>query len=249
MKIVLFSRVPRWYSFKNERLARRLAAEGHTVAGVVVEQTKTLDSIQEWRRKLGFSVFAQKATKKIFSRNGHSPTNGSAKLPEINPPVFFVRKHNSAECEAILRKLQPDIAVLRGCGILKKNILEVPRIGAINPHYALLPDFRGMDVTEWSVLHDAPVAVSIHAVGEGVDTGAVLLSRQIEIAAEDTTGSLRDKCAALAVDLIVEALRDIEKTGELPRAETNGVGGKQFFQMHERLRELANRKISLRNGS
>jgi methionyl-tRNA formyltransferase len=244
MKIVLFSRVPRWYSFKNERLARRLAAEGHEIAGVVVEQTKTLDSIQEWRRKLGVSVFAQKATKKIFNRNGHSQTNGSANLPEIDPPVFFVRKHNSPECETILRRLQPDVLVLRGCGILKKNILNIPRIGAINPHYAVLPDFRGMDVTEWSVLHDAPVAVSIHAVGEGVDTGAVILSGEIEITTGDTTGSLRDKCAALAVDLIAEALRNIEKTEELPGESKNGASGKQFFQMHERLRELANRKIA-----
>ncbi len=59
MRIVLFSRVPRWYSFKNERLASRLTNDGHEIAGVVVEQTATLKSLREWTKKLGWNVFSQ----------------------------------------------------------------------------------------------------------------------------------------------------------------------------------------------
>ncbi|HEY0427329.1 MAG TPA: formyl transferase [Pyrinomonadaceae bacterium] len=243
MKIVLFSRVPRWYSFRNERLVSRLAAEGHEIAGIIVEQTSTFKSIREWLWKLGFRVFIKKALQKIA---GKKAPNRAAKniLPsrKVSPKVFFVKSHNSIECAAILKNLEPEIIVLRGCGIIKKQILEIPRIGVINPHYALLPAYRGMDVTEWSALHGAPVAVSVHTVNEGVDTGIVLKSEEILISSEDTTGTLRDKCAALAVELIAEALSEIAVKRVLPE-EFGKAGGRQYFQMHPRLKKLADARI------
>jgi methionyl-tRNA formyltransferase len=246
MKIVLFSRVPRWYSFKNERLASRLTADGHKIVGVVVEQTGTLKSIREWIWKLGFRVFFNKVLTKVSGKKSqNTPTKTSTDKSlniKVSPKVFFVKSHNSTECVEILKSLQPEVIVLRGCGIVKKQVLEVPKIGVINPHYALLPDYRGMDVTEWSALHGDPIAVSVHAVNEGVDTGKVLKSRIIKADAEDTTGTLRDKCAALAVDLISEALAGIEKTRALPK-ELIEAGGKQYFQMHLRLKKLADERL------
>lgn len=56
---------------------------------------------------------------------------------EVAPDVFLVKSHNSAECVQILRDLEPDLIVLRGCGIVKKQVLEIPKIGVINPHYAI----------------------------------------------------------------------------------------------------------------
>jgi methionyl-tRNA formyltransferase len=246
MKIVLFSRVPRWYSFKNERLASRLTADGHEIVGVVVEQTGTLKSIREWIWKLGFRVFFKKTLQKISGQKAQNATTETYADKSLNvkvsPKVFLVKSHNSAECVEILKSLQPEVIVLRGCGIVKKQVLEVPKIGVINPHYALLPDYRGMDVTEWSALHGDPIAVSVHAVNEGVDTGKVLKSRIIEADAADTTGTLRDKCAALAVDLISEALAEIEKTQTLPK-ERIEAGGRQYFQMHPRLKKIADERL------
>ncbi len=246
MKIVLFSRVPRWYSFKNERLASRLTADGHEIIGVIVEETKTLKSIREWVWKLGFRVFFKKVLQKISGKKSQNATTKTSddRSPnvKISPKVFLVKSHNSAECVEILKSLQPEVIVLRGCGIVKKQVLEVPKIGVINPHYALLPDYRGMDVTEWSALHGDPIAVSVHAVNEGVDTGKVLKSRIIEADADDTTGTLRDKCAALAVDLISEALTQIKETQTLPK-ERIEAGGRQYFQMHPRLKKLADERL------
>jgi len=191
MKVVLFSRVPLWYSFKNERLARRLAADGHEVAGV-----------------------------KLLGRKSESASIGAAKLPEFSPAVHFVKSHNSPECVAIRNKIAPDLIVLRGCGTIKKQVLDVPKIGVINPHYAKLPDFRGMDVTEWSVLCGADVAVSVHTVNEGVDTGVVLRSEMIKPSTIDTVGSLRDKSAALVVELRASAVSDFANGKKFPFVES-----------------------------
>jgi methionyl-tRNA formyltransferase len=243
MKIVLFSRVPRWYSFRNERLARRLAADGHEVCGVIVEQTATLDSLREWKQKLGADVFLKKAAKKVFGEGAPQNNGHRSAMPEVSPEVYFVESHNSPECADILRRLAPDMVVLRGCGIIKKHILDIPRIGVINPHYAKLPDFRGMDVTEWSVLCGAEVAVSVHTVNEGVDTGVVLKSETIRPTSEDTVGSLRDKSAALVIDLLAQAVNDFANGMPFPQSTSDEVAGKQYFKMHDRLKELANARL------
>lgn len=245
MRIVLFSRVPRWYSFKNERLVTRLSNDGHEIAAVVVEQTSTLKSLSEWIGKFGPKVFIQKVLNKLKG-NKIEVSNNSAPVSGISPKVFFVKSHNSAKCEGILKELQPEVIVLRGCGILKKPILDVPKIGVINPHYALLPAYRGMDVTEWSALHGDPIAVSVHTVNEGVDTGVVLKSKIIEPDPTDTTGTLRDKCAVIAVELISASLAEIEKKGTLPANRADIGAGKQYFKMHPRLKRLADRRLSLR---
>ncbi len=242
MKIVLFSRVPRWYSFKNERLVRRLTADGHKVVGVIVEQTSTIKSLLEWKKKLGADVFIKKTVQKILGKKPLSNSENN-KLPEVSPEVFFVKAHNSAECVGILQQLSPDLIILRGCGIIKKQVLALPKIGVINPHYAKLPDFRGMDVTEWSVLCGAEVAVSVHAVNEGVDTGVVLRSAIIKPTAADTVGSLRDKSAALVVNLLAEAVADFAGGRKFPKDEIIEKGGKQYFQMDERLKRLANLRL------
>lgn len=247
MKIVLFSRVPRWYSFKNERLASHLSAEGFEILGVIVEEVPTFKALQEWTKKLGFGVFVKKVAQRLSGKGQTSSDekqNSQIQLSKtaVSPKVYHFESHNSSECVEKVRELSPDVIVLRGCGIIKPAMLEVPKIGVINPHYALLPDFRGMDVTEWSALHGDPIAVSVHSVNKGIDTGTVLKSEIIEPTLEDTVGSLRDKSAALAVKLLKDALVDLREGKEFPENKMNN-GGRQFFKMHPRLKELANQRL------
>jgi hypothetical protein len=65
MRIVMFARVPGWYSFHQDRLARRLQAEGHEIVGIVVEKTKTLATLREWFHALGPRVMIEKIFKKL----------------------------------------------------------------------------------------------------------------------------------------------------------------------------------------
>lgn len=249
MKVVLFSRVPGWYSFRSDRLVNRLVREGHEVVGIVVQRVRTLESIREWLFKLGPEVFLKKCFQKslqMFGRNRRKKTAETAKvdesMPAVSPPVHVVDSHNSQACIDIVRGLSPEVLILRGCGIIKKPILDIPKLGTINPHYAILPLYRGMDVTEWAALHGDPVAVSVHFVSEGVDTGAILASRFISVEPGDTTGQLRDKSAQLAVDLFVEVLSRME-VGTLAPKTQHLSEGRQYFVMHPRLRLLVNERL------
>src|SRR5215510_9257092 len=254
MRIVLFSRVPRWYSFRADRVIRRLAGDGHEILAVVAERASTLASLREWLWKYGPRVFFEKSARKLLRLAGlkHASRGGPGQRPRamdkqgVTPAadflVRFVDSHNSPECVELVRSLRPDVLVLRGCGILRRPILAAARLGAINPHYATLPAYRGVDVTEWAALHGDPVAVSVHFVTEHVDTGAVIVSREILVEPGDTTGMLRDKSAALAVELLAEALNKLD-AGVAGQTALPDSAGRQYFAMHPRLRQLADLRL------
>ena len=248
MRIVMFARLPRWYSFKQDPLAKRLQAEGHAIVGIVVEQTKTLATLRQWRHKFGSRVLMRKIASKLArqtgmtSRSQQQNTKSAHKLPPCDAPVHFVASHNSDECVEVVKRLQPEVIVLRGCGIVQKQVLAVPTLGTINPHYAVLPAYRGMETTEWSVLHGDPCAVSVHWVVEAVDAGGVITSRLVNVERGDEIGNLREKSAVLAAELLAEALEKIQSGAARPRF-TPIVGGRQYFVMHPRLRELAEMRL------
>ncbi|HZT41916.1 MAG TPA: formyl transferase [Chthonomonadaceae bacterium] len=249
MRVVLFSRAPGWYSFKGDRFVTRLAREHHEVVGIVVERRKLLAFLRDWVGKLGPQVVVGKLMEKVLRRGGASngavasPSDGSpAAAPVPLPPVYRVDSHNSPASADILRALEPDVLILRGCGIIRKPILDIPKRGVINGHYAFLPAYRGVDVTEWAVLHGDPPAVSVHFVNEGVDTGATLAARELPVAPGDTLGRLREKSAGLSLDLMVEVLNDLEAGREVP-PPARKPGGRQYYKMHPRLRQLASERL------
>jgi methionyl-tRNA formyltransferase len=190
----------------------------------------------------------QKVASKLVRQTGmtSSPqqphTQFADTLPPCDAPVHFVASHNSDECVELVKRLQPEVIVLRGCGIVNKQVLAVPTLGTINPHYAVLPAYRGMETTEWSVLHGDPCAVSVHWVAEAVDAGGVITSRLINVESGDEIGSLREKSAVLAAELLAEALNKIQSGAARPRFMPT-VEGRQYFVMHPRLRQLTEMRL------
>ena len=249
MRIVLLSKVPRWYSFRADRVVQRLADDSHEVVAVVAERCATLASLREWMLKFGPRLFAEKSVQKLRRqlRWGRASQGEGVPASRLSaggaiPPVHWVDSHNSAACVELVRQLRPDVLILRGCGILKRSILEIPRLGAINPHYAFLPAYRGVDVTEWAALHGDPMAVSVHQVTEQVDIGTVLASQRISAEPGDTVGRLRDKSAAAAVELLTAALAKLDSGAALP-VPLMITAGRQYFAMHPRLRQLTELRL------
>ena len=94
-----------------------------------------------------------------------------------------------------LKALNPDIMVTCAYGqILSSEILEIAKHGVINVHASLLPKYRGAAPIQWSVINGDKVSgVTIMQTGLGVDTGDILLQKEVEIASEETAGELFDK--------------------------------------------------------
>ncbi|MCR4414983.1 MAG: hypothetical protein NUV77_21400, partial [Thermoguttaceae bacterium] len=80
--------------------------------------------------------------------------------------LAVVKDHNDQTAQRILRDAQPDLVAFTGGGLIRPEVLRIPRIGVLNCHLGLLPRYRGMDVVEWPfVEHDSsdPPAVDREA--------------------------------------------------------------------------------------
>ena len=128
-------------------------------------------------------------------------------------PVFQPEKIKTAEAVEILRGYEADIFVVAAFGqILSKEILEMPKYGCINIHASLLPKYRGAAPIQWAILNgDAITGVTIMQMNEGLDTGDILTTKEVEISAEETGESLFDKLAIAGAELLIETLPEIEK--------------------------------------
>ena len=135
---------------------------------------------------------------------------------EHNIPVFQPVRIKLPENVAELKKYDADIYVVAAFGqILSQEILDIPRLGCVNIHASLLPEYRGAAPIQQSIIDGKKeTGVTIMQMAAGMDTGDILIQRTIPISEDETGGGLFDKLAVLGGELIVDALPKIEK-GEL----------------------------------
>jgi methionyl-tRNA formyltransferase len=126
-------------------------------------------------------------------------------LPILQPN----RIKNSVE---EIRALKPDVIVVMAYGqILPRTILEIPRVACLNLHASLLPRHRGAAPVQAAIVAgDRETGISVMYMDEGLDTGDVLLQKRIEIAPDETGGSLHDRLAQIAPAALKDALTQLQ---------------------------------------
>ncbi len=142
---------------------------------------------------------------------------------EYGLKIFQPERIKRAEAVEELKKYPADVFVVAAFGqILSKEILDMPRFGCLNIHASLLPKYRGAAPIQYAVINgDEKSGVTIMQMDEGIDTGDILLQREVAIDADETGGSLFDKLSVLGSELITEALSALE-TGSLSPVKQDG---------------------------
>ncbi len=174
----------------------RIIQDGHEVIAVVTQPDKTRDR----GLKLQYSPVKECALKH----------NIQVMQPDrIKKDIEFIEEY---------KELKPDVTVVVAFGqILPKDILESPKYGAINVHGSLLPNYRGAAPIQWAVINgDKVTGITTMHMDEGLDTGDMILKKEIEIGEEETAGELYDRMAMLGAEALSETLKLIEK-GEAKR--------------------------------
>lgn len=138
---------------------------------------------------------------------------GSKGLKVFQPDLPQGEKFLSA-----IRSLNPEISVVVAYGhILRPEVLEIPRLGSINLHASLLPAYRGAAPIQRAIAAgETTTGLTVIQMDEGMDTGPVLLRRQVEISREETAGGLARLMSDLGGSLIVEILDRMEAGGIEP---------------------------------
>jgi methionyl-tRNA formyltransferase len=144
------------------------------------------------------------------------PSEVAAVAAHRGIPTLKPSKIRTPEFLAQLKSFDPDLLVVAAYGrILPNDVLAAPRIMPINVHASLLPRYRGAAPIEGAILAgDRETGVTIMRVVEQMDAGAMLHTRAIPIAADETAGSLKRKLAELGAEALLEALEKLRR-GEL----------------------------------
>lgn len=133
-------------------------------------------------------------------------------------PVYQPEKIKAPEGVEKLKEFAPDLCVTAAFGqLLSAENLAVPRLGTINVHASLLPKHRGSAPINWSILMgDTVTGVTTMMTDIGMDTGDILLKKEIPIEKTDTAGTLTDRLAELGAQLLLETIAAL-KAGTLTR--------------------------------
>ncbi len=107
-----------------------------------------------------------------------------------------------------LRGLDPDLVISVSCPqIFGRELLELPRLGCINVHSALLPDYRGVLPTFWVLARgEARTGVTVHFMSPGIDGGEIIAQEKLLISPDETLHSLMRRCKSAAAVLILETV-------------------------------------------
>ena len=131
-------------------------------------------------------------------------------------------KNGGEEFIKVIEDFAPDCIVVAAYGkILPKEVLDIPRLGCVNVHGSLLPKYRGAGPIQWAVLNDEKTTgITTMLMGEGLDTGDMLLKSETEIGENETAAELFDRLADMGAELIVETLDKLEN-GEITPVPQN----------------------------
>jgi methionyl-tRNA formyltransferase len=134
-------------------------------------------------------------------------------------PFFRPVQMKDPQAYEAYAELRSELAILAFVtDIVPQRMLTVPSIGTICYHPSLLPRHRGASGINWAIIQgDTRTGLTIFWVDRGIDTGPILLQKEVEIRAEDTTGSLYfNSLFPMGIEAIIEAV-DLIKKGEAPR--------------------------------
>lgn len=186
---------------------------------------------------MGTPDFAEKSLEKIYEAgyeieavvtNPDKPKGRGMKLIPSPVKQFAEEKgikvlqplkvKNNDEFINEIKSINPDVICVVAYGkILPKALLDIPKLGCINVHGSLLPQYRGAAPIQWAVLNgDKKTGITTMYMDVGMDTGDMILKEETEIGDNETTGELWDRLSLIGGNLLVETLRLIE-IGKAPR--------------------------------
>ena len=142
------------------------------------------------------------------------------KLPILQP--------ESLKDESFLQELQAlniDLIVVVAFKMLPKVVWQIPKIGTINIHASLLPQYRGAAPINWAIINgEKKTGVTSFLINEVIDTGNILLQKEVDIEDDETAGTLHDKLQESGSQLLLETLQLLEN------GKTQGIDQKTMFQ-------------------
>jgi methionyl-tRNA formyltransferase len=135
--------------------------------------------------------------------------------------IFQPSKPKEESTAEFLSKFRPDVIVVVAYGhIIPKWLIDLPKCGCVNLHASLLPKYRGAAPIQWAIMRGESITgVTTIKIDEGLDTGDILLKKEVPIYNEDTTETLSERLSRVGADLMVETLLKLMTAGIQPEPQ------------------------------
>jgi len=130
--------------------------------------------------------------------------------------VYQPEKIRDESAFNFFKRLNPDAVVIIAYGQkIPQALLDVPRLGWINLHGSLLPKYRGAAPINWAIVNgESKTGITTMQVDAGMDTGPILLQKEMEIGADETAPELSRRMSVEGSDLVVDSLLQLDR-GEI----------------------------------
>lgn len=165
---------------------------------------------------------------------------------EMGMPVLHSRGTNSSQTVEKLRTLDVDILILGQAGIVRNDVLKIPRAGTLNAHTGILPYYRGVDCPKWAIYNGDfyRIGCSVHWVDGGVDTGDIITKQIYEFSGDETVDVLCDRLQSMCASLLTKVVSSAVD-GNIPHGEPQKKDeGEQYCKMPARTEKSVEVKLS-----
>lgn len=135
---------------------------------------------------------------------------------------------------AELRALNANIQVVVAFRMLPEVVWRMPEFGTFNLHASLLPNYRGAAPINWAIINgETKTGVTTFFIDDKIDTGAMILSNEIEIGSNENAGSLHDRLMELGCETVIETLQLIEKGNVTTHIQTDNPNIKTAYKLNK----------------
>ncbi len=129
---------------------------------------------------------------------------------EHNIPVLQPEKLKNPEFLDELKSYNADLQIVVAFRMLPEVVWAMPKYGTFNLHAALLPQYRGAAPINWAIINgETKTGVTTFLLDKDIDTGRIIMQREIPILPEDNIGTLYDKMMNIGKDVVVETVETI----------------------------------------
>ena len=229
------------------------------VVGVVVKKFTFNRMIFELQRD-GLPRLAKKIVRKLILRTDENSDKSAVSLKTLHDGVVGAQPNILKTCKQHkipmlevddfvdsmewLTKQDPDAGLFTGGGMIPKSVLEQFKVGMLNLHMGILPQYKGMDVVQAPILEAKPVGLTAHLMAVELDAGPIIQTFEISTLAYESLGSLRNTLTAIIPVLIIDSLLGLF-SGRLSLSRQSLVG-RQYYVMHPLLIKLTDDILSYR---
>jgi methionyl-tRNA formyltransferase len=152
---------------------------------------------------------------------------------------------NSPSAVQLMEQWEPEVVIYGGGGILRTPFLNAAGRRVLNAHAGPLPEIRGMNACEWSLLLGVPPSVTIHFIDEGIDTGAIVENIRVSHEEGDTVERLRSKTVVAGMEGLRRAVQRFEARPTWRIEQPDAY--RQCFVLAPALYELLERKLAMQS--